>query len=302
MSAIVKLDTIDGSQLTVRSTTVERIRTGTITNIPVSGVPDIFILEKAYQAVTALVPFGSTFPSNSGWVMHSLRVWPMSGNSCRFEMVYSTVDWGTTVYLITDETYLETIETEFLPGLADKVPLLVSFRFPAIGNSPGGLIKDAVRFALPLPVRAITITQISFGNPPTSVRPFVGYVNSEANYLSTPGVGMWKILRYKSELSKFQSSYAVESTIATRTSGDDWSYFGVLQNRQTGQYADTTFFLPAALALPYSYGIIYPQGANYADAVSGFIRVGPSKTTSFNSLFPGLDPTQSIGFGGFGGF
>jgi hypothetical protein len=294
-SSVVKFDTIDG-QLAVTSTSVERIRTGTITGLQTSDVPYIWILEQAYLAITAVYPMGTGFPNNPAWILHSIRVWAMSGNSCKFEMVYSTVDWGTTVYLITDETYMEIVETEFLPGFAQKVPLIVSYNFPNIGSSGTTLIKDSVRFSLPMPVRSLTVTQISFGNPPTAVRPYVGYVNSDSTFLGL-GPGFWRILHFKSQLSKFTSSYSVEAQIATRTSGDDWSQFGALQNRNTGQYADTTAVLPAALGLPYSYGIIYPSSSA---STGGLVRIGPWQMISFNTLFPGLDPTAPPAFNTFG--
>jgi len=309
---VVKFDTING-QLTISSTTVERIRTGTITGIPTTDVPYIWVLEVAYNAIVAVYPMGSGFPSNPSWILHSIRVWAMSGNSCRFEMVYSTVDWGTTVYLITDETYMEVVDSEFIPGLAGKVQILVSYNFPQpAGITPSPvqtsasqgytLIKDAVRFALPCPVRALTITQISFGNPPTAVRPYVGWVNSDSTFLGL-GPGFWRILHFKSQLSKFTSSYSVEAQIATRTTNDDWSYFGALQNKTTGQYADTTAVLPTALALPYSPGVIYPQSTGNVgnpDDTGGLVRIGPWKMTSFSTLFPGLDPTAPPGISTFG--
>ena len=114
-------------------------------------------------------------------------------------------------------------------------------------------------------------------------------MNSDGSFLSVAGAGMWLLQRFKSQLSKYQSSFTVEATISTR--GEDWSYYGALQNRSTGQYADTSSILSTAMALPYSYGIIYPPGGT--DNKKGLIRVGPHQTTSFASLFPGVDATTS---------
>ena len=324
----VILDTVAGSSFTLEASRVVRVRTATITNINVAA-GQALMLEEAYIALNAQgLALNTGYPDNPDWTLQRIRVTPLDGTSARAELFYSTPDWGTpSAYIITDSTVLKQVETQFMPGTS-KQPFMVSYdaqkaasysstASPAPTNQTP-ISQDAVTLSIMIPVRQLTITQLQFGNPDevsnaptsggfgsigegtgssiTSLRASVKYVNGDT-FLGL-NKGYWLMMGYTTRISVYQGTYVSEATISTN-GDEDWSVYGILQNRQTGQYADTsdatgTGGMTAAQGAGYSYGIIY-NSAGY-----GVIRVGPYPTTSFTTLFPSLTSGTPFGPNGLG--
>lgn len=315
-----------GAELTVTNRGTTRVSVGAITGIQTTGVPDQLLLENAYGAANMPL-LGSAYPNNPQWICRSIRVVPISAYQCRVYHTHSSTDWGQTLYLIRDSTTLEQVQTQVMPG-PDKTPFRIRYTDP---DNPGNNIVDTLALGLTKTVRNLDITHISYGQPPTNIRPNVNYVSS-ATFLGLP-LGFWKLTRFESDISVFAGSYQCTSSISTRGS-EDWSEYGILRNSQTGRYVDAANGMAAAIALPYSYGIIYPphtagspsggqpyyistlesngsgggftagSAAGSQGNDTGVIRVGPYQTVDLNTLYPGLNaadgggPAQPFGGGG----
>lgn len=278
MAAVIKLDTFANAELELTYFQTTRQRSGVITGIPIAGVDNALVLETVYNTPD-FPQLSSGYPANPAWRLSTVRIMPMSADSARFVLTYSTAEWGQTVYLIRDASYVNTISTQLMPG-----PLKTPFR---VSYDPGGGVvaipESSVSMTLMGIIRSISITYISYGSPPTGLRPYVKYVNND-NFLGL-GSAYWLLTKFESDLSKYSGAYQVESEITTKCD-EDWSAWGTLQDSQTGLFSDVSAATADAQSRPYSYGIIYPYDG--PTKKKGLLRVGPYQQTSFNSLFPAI--------------
>jgi hypothetical protein len=309
MAATLTLDQLSSAELENSYWKTTRVRSGTITNIPVSGMNDPLVLETAYLT-PGMPTLGSGYPANPTWRLSTIRIVPLSGNSVRVIMYYSTTDWGTTIYLIRDSTYLTTTTTQFLPGnpgiqfscsFNGSTPITISGGTPIPPPADNPTMQPGVQFetytiqdqapiasnsvslTFMTPMRSMQITYISYGIPPTGIRPYVGFVNKDV-FLGL-NTGFWLFTKFEMDLAKYQGSYTVQSEILTNNIGD-WSVYGNLQDWQTGRLAIPTAAAVTAVSTPpYGYGLW---------SGDGIIRVGPYPTTNFNSLFPAIGSAVGI--------
>src|SRR5690242_2584951 len=102
----VIFDTVQGSQLDASwgpaSLIKRQSRTGIIKNLDVTGTSDAEVLNKAFDVLTTLVPFGTAHPRGDGSAFNRLILRPIGSitDMLRFEMVYATGAFnGNSAYL-----------------------------------------------------------------------------------------------------------------------------------------------------------------------------------------------------------
>lgn len=275
MAATLQWDTIQDASLTEEGVAQVRVRSGIVTDIDIdpTGSTDKEVLAKARDAVYAEIDPGDSWSvSEPNLRFRRLQVLPVAFNAARVLATFDTNNGGLlTSYIIRDDAFVQQVRTNMVPGTREPIVVSWTATAPATGSVPA----DNITFDVPLPVRAITVTSLNLGAPPTGYQEAVGYVN-DATWYGKP-VGYWLLTRFRSDVSKYQGSYAIEATAMSRNYAD-WSETGTLVNKLTGKYVTVD---PTEItnmnALTYSRGIIYPG--------NGVVRVGPHPTTNFSTIF-----------------
>lgn len=282
----VQFEKLDGAQLEYDGTQVRKNRIATITNLDTT-VPALMLEDGYAQIAAAGAPLGSTFPGSAGLRLQNIQIVPLSGTIARGVLKYETVPWsGGSVYLIRDTSYVTSINTQLTPG-PDKTPFRVSYD-PLKDVHPLSVntLEDTLTLQVYGPMRSYQITQIGFGAVPDAPRTYFRYVNADT-FLGM-AKGFWLFTKFATELSRYSSAFTVDAEILTKQD-EDWSSYGVFQDRTTGRYATSDMVataIDAAKAKAYVYGKIYPSSA--AEEGRGVIRFGPYQTTNFGSIFPGI--------------
>jgi hypothetical protein len=271
----------------------QRIRTGRIRGINVSGsltTPDPHVLEKA---LTLLPAINSTYPAPPGGsgateianlrlVKHVLK--PFNYNTINVALVYRTDAFEGELlssYLLTDSSRLVRERTNMLPGT--RFPLALSWESQTDSNDK--VPEDLLTIEYEKAFRVIRIAQIIYSAPPTAQRESLGRVN-DAAYYGYP-IGYWRVDGYETTNNIKTGQRQVLAEMASRVD-EDWSTYGILVNRHTGKYVKVDPSTTAALvADDYIYGTttILVSGKE-----TGVMKVGPHKLADFTSIF-GTLPT-----------
>lgn len=290
MAAVVTMDTVSGAQLDAELTKKRRVRTGIVSNIPLStGAPDALVLEKAVDALIAAgYIFTSAIPGadpTCGLKRYSMRAIDGMVNMVKFALIYETPDFGGTpsAHIVRNAAVSQIEETNRqLDGTAIKV------KWASDSDTFGdNAIEDLVSFRVFRPWRMLQVSALIYGNL-EDVGPsdggndkadFNDYVNN-ATWMGKPA-GWWLLKDFSTDTTNF-GYYSV--TTAALARGKDWSEYQTLFNRHTGQYvkvkdANET----AAIGRNYSPGIIWPKTSD--DKFSGLVRWGPYPWTDFSAIF-----------------
>ncbi|HEV7297936.1 MAG TPA: hypothetical protein VGN72_01120 [Tepidisphaeraceae bacterium] len=281
----LKIDTVRGSSLeAVDGVGTRLIRTAIVDDIDLASGNDPEALIKVLS-VTGMPQLKDALPGQPSMFLRRTIVRP---SLTRWRRAYVDLEYSNefglipTAYIVRDDAFLQQVETNLIPGTF--VPIRVNWQNPSEATEK--VPADNITFSFGIPIRAISISGLAYGSPNT-YQGSVGMVN--AGTWAGKAAGHWRLDRYASEINKQEGTYTYNAMAVSRAYGD-WSEWGVLRNQQTGRYipiasADRT----AALALAYSYGIIYPT-ATPDTSNKGFVRVGPYQTTNFETIFGFTDP------------
>lgn len=214
----------------------------------------------------------------------------------RVELEYGTEqsEFTPTVYTLTDDSYLIQSTTPLVPGT--KTPIIATY---TDSTNSANTFSDLVMMKFDRQARAVGVTALRYTRPTGGWQDRVGYVNNDTwptNFVSVPTpltggsasqraatsypMGYWKLTRYRTTWNR-QGYTLVEAQAATKVF-EDWSEYGVLQNRQTGRYpfgalSDAATIMGSLTGAAYSHGIIA--------AGNGIVRVGPAPMTDFHDIF-----------------
>jgi hypothetical protein len=189
-------------------------------------------------------------------------------------LIYETEDnqFNPGSYLIREDTRTFTETTNMLPGT--RIPIRVNWVNAA--DASEFIPEDYLVIHYDRPIRALQILATIYGDPPTIQREMVGTVNDNT-WLGYP-VGYWKVDSYSTESRDRGSSWQVSASVSSKKN-EDWSVYGILQNKHTGQFvevSDTQIGL--LVAQPYIYG-------QYVVPNKGCVKVGPYTVSPFDLLF-----------------
>lgn len=291
MAAVVTMDTVSGAQLDAELTKKRRVRTGIVSNIPLStGAPDALVLEKAVDALIAAgYIFTSAIPGadpTCGLKRYSMRAIDGMVNMVKFALIYETPDFGGTpsAHIVRNAAVSQIEETNRMEdGTA------ISVQWASDSDTFGDFaIKDLVSFRVFRPWRMLQVSALIYGNlediGPTGggndKADFNDYVNN-ADWMGKPP-GYWLLKDYSTDTTNF-GYYTVTASALTRVR-KDWSEYSTLYNRTIGKYVDVKpANEAAAISRAYAPGIIWPTGGD--DQYSGLVRWGPYSWTSFPAIF-----------------
>jgi hypothetical protein len=304
-----KWDLIQGSEgeLTPETTRVKRI--GLAKGIDMT-VPHLALIDLVNAA--GFPGMRSVLDETKPWLI-LLRV-HLVGMSEHKGWVRVECEYGTeqseflpTVYTLTDDSYLVQTTSALVPGT--RTPIRATY---TDSSNSANTFSDLVMMKFDRQARAIGVTALRYTRPSGGWQDRVGYVNNgdwPANFVTTPSglgipgaeigqttgrvtilqraattysTGFWKLTRYRTTWNQ-QGYTIVEAQAATKVF-EDWSEYGVLQNRQTGRYpfggldaGEAQGIIDSLKGPAYTHGIIASG--------NGIVRVGPAPTTDFFSIF-----------------
>lgn len=279
MSTII-FDTIKGSLLDVQSAPgsniKQQVRTGIIKDLDVVGSSDAEVLNKAFDAITAAVPFGTPHPRGDVGPFNRLILRPIESisNMLRFEMVYGTGAMsGNSAYLLRYSTVMQSYNTRFLPGTGrNRRIATLDFKDPDTGKT---VKANSINMTLMRPIRTISVTSIQTGAPEEGDDDMVNLVNN-APWQGKPR-GYWLVTGYETAISFYQGYYQASATVMTK-GNENWFEVGVLVDPTTGLPVKVDEAKLGAALKSYDYGV-FPY--------EGFVVVGPYETENFNVIFSG---------------
>ena len=277
--ATVTLDIVENSSAEQFGVIKRHMRGGLVTGLDTTG--SAVDLMWTVLNLPGIPRTGDAHPSRPEMKFNRIIMQGASGDAVRFQLVYETFNpYGpASAYYISDDTYIGTYTSNMLPGT--RIPIQVSFDIPnTLGEKALIIPADYVPMTFYRPMRAVGVTALIYGNPEgDNTGKYVGYVNNATwRNLAT---GYWLMSRYFTNVSKFQGYYQKEMQSITR-GNEDWSETAILQNKQTGRFANHVFMndeIASNLSLTYAQGIIGSTNTR------GFIRVGPYPLANFDNLF-----------------
>lgn len=273
-----------------------------VENIESSSGNDQGLLFRVIQQLESDHPF---FPGQSDFKLFSVVLKGFNTNSATGVAIFQTTKFdAVSSYIIRFSGFASATETNLIPGL--RIPIKVGWKGKAVSvpapPEPGGdpatssktvtptVAPDLVNMRFFLPVLAVSVSGLVYGNPPTGYQEGVAYVSdgpwpssSIAALIRPKPRGYWMLQKYETAISKFKGYYTYDALAGTRVFAD-WSETGVLVNRQTGRHVEVSDEAVAAMnALPYDYGYIYPTGADQEKV--GIVRIGGNPILSFSDIF-----------------
>lgn len=273
------LDTWDDSSLEVQGTFRRHTRGGRAIGIPTT-LDSVDAL--AYVTLAPGMPLlGSTHPSQPTMTLVGLRVYGISSDSARFQLIYETATGMTpSSYIIDVSSALSTFATNLMPGTRQAIK--ADF-IPSGPNAANGerLDFDFVTVNMLRPLRRISVTQLQQGDlteqEAVSFSDNVGKVN-DAVWMGKPS-GSWIISGATASVSRYSGFF--QKRIEAMSQGDDlWIYFGILRSQATGKYAtdeNTDSAINTLKALPYTAKTVSPG--------NGLVRVDPYDVIAFAPIF-----------------
>lgn len=298
------LNKIEGAGIVNTANQTRFVQTGSINNIDTTTVTAVELLWRALQILrnngyTVSNPI-TVLAGHTGVSLQRIEVVGYTDNGVNIALFWETPSFGvTSIYTIQKSTVLTPYQTDLLPGTRKPLRIndtVVSSSYDSSGSASTDTYTvqgDNVLFTFLKPLETINVIALTFGAP-KYVGNRVGNVNDAnwpASTYSFPtfgghdptneqkGPGYWLLTEWTTREERYAGYYSLNASAVSRVD-EDWSYTGLLTNRATGKriaMANETATLAAMNPLPYSFGIIYNAG--------GMIRVGPYRTTNFQTLF-----------------
>jgi hypothetical protein len=307
---IIKSDTLVGSELGITSTT-ETCSRGFVVDGCTAFNGDGSAALYGVLAAPGFPQLRTPHPYRPNLLLMEIQVQPISDTMVRANCIYQLPQYnGASAYIIEDNASLQSYTTTFLPGA--RTPIRTSWTDNGTSdpyNKKLGVPEDIVPMNLLRPVRSISVKQVILGRPkylqkpqgfndwfqsfqipavqdapppsftgaaPAGIGPasFVGCVN-KTPWLGLPA-GFWLLTAFSTTISRFDGYYSTQATAITKNF-EDWSEFGILQNKQTGRYVTVTESDVSKIRnSPYAYGVFRGNGV---------VRVGAYPPTDFFGLF-----------------
>jgi hypothetical protein len=285
------LDTVAGSYVEMAGQTGGRVtRTGIVEGLPTAGVDPSDVLFLAGTA-TGMPAIGAAHPTRSNLILASIGVYGIAADIARVELNYEPFGGAPGVsYVIEISSSAATYESNMMPKT--KTPIAVKFT-PAVPDKDFAIPMGLVTMTMLRPLARVVVTQLRQGtldvNTCATFAANVGNVNN-ALWMKYPA-GAWLITNAGAAVSKYSGTYQTRIE-ATRQGDDLWSYYGVLQNQQTGKFAyeeqqvgltsGTAAQLAALVAKPYAPLTMDPPSGTGSN---GIVRVDPYAAINFSTLF-----------------
>lgn len=278
------LDAVRGSELTRRGDIIEYVRRGWVDGIDLAsgGDPDALVKVLSAPGMPAMDAPLSVLSSTLTLRRIRVRPSPTKWRRAMLEMVYSN-DFGQllTATLTRVRGYLGSFETSVLPGTRQP------FR---TGYVAGGITfpEDYLVLNLPRPMREVTISAVTVGDPPVAVENAIGYVN--AGTYRGLAKGHWLVAASETNESAYESFSSYSLSILTRAY-EDWGFLAVYRDTRTGRIvpiAEADRITLANRAYEYGVWVLSPTGVAVASTATvgskGIIRVDPFPTLDFATI------------------
>lgn len=272
MAVSIHLAKVDGARLSAESLRRELVVPGWADDVDVTGTSDSEVLLNLLDA-GGFPAFGSGLVGHPGYFLARVNMQASSSKFRRvyFDLVFSTDAGGdVNAYIIRDRTGLAQIQTQKIGGKWLRMDYL---------KDGVALPKDNLTIIVQRPMRSFQVTRIIAGEPSDTIRNAVGKANN-ATWKGLP-VGYWLLTEVSTDLARYGGYYQLTISASTKVS-EDWSTFGVMQNKNDGKFITATNAqLAALIATGYSYDITYADGS----ILSGVAKVGPYDLVDFSTVF-----------------
>ena len=300
----VKEDLIEGSVVETDGLIRRAVRVFHVDGIVVNPDQPYETLWQA-QTTPGIPQYNSKHPSRSELILRAIQVVGTSGTSAKMLLRYESPEWGgpPSSSIITDDGYIEKYQTTYIPGTRRLITVSAEVTVNVPVDIGGGISSEQqqtehigdepVPFVFDRNIRVISVHSLVYGslqqgvgfdgpysgNKPQVGQRLAGRVN-DAPWMDLPK-GYWKLQRFRTSMSRYSGYYTKEIIAATKND-EDWSEFGILRSKMTGNFIKPDEKALAAVAeMPYEFGIIGEQQSNK----KGFRRVGPAQLTNFPALF-----------------
>lgn len=316
MAGILTLDTVENAEVEIGLSSGRVVRTGTVTDIPADASADSGVIFGALTAA-GMPQFNSLYPGTQNLFFTRLHIRGFTTNGVKVALYYESFQaLVPSAYIINDDSVMsaETVNMD----LSTFTPLSISYG-PAQKDSSGNPLppdyaSPTAFTAAPAwvdvlsPLRTVSVTTLSFGQPNMPGRDLFGGVNNAtwpgvppgqqlqggmgqiAPLWTTPppvgnplGVGYWLLTKNRSYWSKYVNYFQTEVE-ATSYVTHDWSKVLIARNPSTGLLVSPSAAAVQALMIkPYTRG--FQQSQQTPGTFDGFGRYGHYPLVNFQTVF-----------------